>query len=77
MTTLSSITRLPYVAPAKKGETIDSIAGSRMAPISTALPVLTDIPDRILALSRKLARQSREQCRAMDGCRGDGLDGNA
>jgi hypothetical protein len=74
MTTLSSITRLPYVAAPKKGESIDSIVGSKMSPISTALPVVTATPDRLLALSRKLARQSRDECEAMDGCREDGLD---
>jgi hypothetical protein len=75
MTTLSSINRLPYVAPQiDRGAAIDSISGLRMSPITSAMPRLSDIPDRILALSRKLARHSRDACDAMDASREDGLD---
>jgi hypothetical protein len=67
MPLLTSITRLPPSLPiVNKGESVDALTHALLAPISTALPTVTTQPDRMLMLSRKLARQSRDEAAAMD-----------
>jgi hypothetical protein len=67
MPLLTSITRLsPAVPSISKGETVDAVTRSLLQPIATTLPTFTVPADRLLVLSRKLARQSREEATAMD-----------
>lgn len=67
MPLLTSITRLPPALPiVNKNESVDALTHVLLAPISTALPTRALPPDRMLLLSRKLARQSRDEAAAMD-----------
>ena len=75
MAMITQITRLPPpVKRVEHGESVESIARSQLSPISDAMPSEVEIPDHLLQLSRKLARQSRDECAAMGGSIGDGLD---
>jgi len=75
MAMITQITRLP--PPVKRiehGESVESVARTQLSAISDAMPGDVEIPDHLLLLSRKLARQSRDACEAMAGSIGDGLD---
>jgi hypothetical protein len=75
MAMITQITRLPPpVRRVEHGESVESIARSQLSPISDAMPSHVEIPDHLLLLSRKLARQSHDECAAMAGSVGDGLD---
>ena len=58
MAMITTITRLPpIVKRVEHGESVESIARSQLSPIADAMPSLVEIPDHLLELSRKLARQ--------------------
>ncbi len=75
MAMITTITRLPAAATKlQRGESVDSVAPTTLAPITDALGAPALPPDHLLLLSRKLARQSRDEALGMRGSLTDGLD---
>lgn len=67
MPLLTTITRLPPALPiVNRNESVDALTHAVLAPISNAMPLAAVPTDRMLLLSRKLARQSRDEAAAMD-----------
>ena len=74
MAMITTITRLPPAATPPRSRGVDGITATAFAGISDALAAHALPPDHLLRLSRKLARQSRDEAQAMRASLVDGLD---
>ena len=75
MAFITTITRLPPAPAVPRGRSVDPASRAGLASITDALSPHPLPSDHLLLLSRKLARQSRDESQAMLGSSADGLDG--